>query len=112
MSKGCSREDLEELREGFHPLKCHLKWCLAEFRARPHTFYNTELSNPEIRMKLALLKDSGDPKSLGCKEQQKGENMSQGGLGPLKRRCPDVTNSVRPAGTRAGEVDMDVQGLI
>lgn len=102
MSKGCSTERLEELREGFHPMRCHLKWCLAELRARPHTLYNAELSTPEIRMELSLLKVSGDTKSLGCKEQQKREILSWGGLGPLKMRCPNVTSSLRPAGTRAG----------
>lgn len=72
VSKGCSREHLEELREGFHPLKWLLKWCLAEL-----THYNTELSNPEIRIKFSLLKVSGDAKSLGCKEPQKRQILSQ-----------------------------------
>lgn len=30
------------------------------------------------------------------------EILSQGGLGPLKRRCPNASSSLRPAGTRAG----------
>lgn len=45
----------------------------------------TELSTPEIRMKLSLLKVSGEAKSLGCEEQQKREILSQGWAGSFEK---------------------------
>lgn len=39
--------------------------------AQDHALFNTELSDPEIKMKLLLLKVSGDTEGLGYKEQQK-----------------------------------------
>lgn len=70
--------------EGFHPLKGHLKWCWAELGARPHTLYSTELSNPEITMKLSLLYVSAYAKSLGCKKQHEMEILSQGWAGSFE----------------------------